>query len=193
MLTKKSALSVSSTAAAAGVVLLVSSSLLLPAVPVLAVQREISEDLKEHRRKLWDIAEREKLLADPRGLHRERLRQEGERKIQERGIFINPDYPRLRRNIDVRSRQLYPNNLKEELQAIVKTEEEKKTDEEVAFWERLLGDPKTETGHIEFSITDAPTKAPTPPRTIKPAAAPSPKPITSTPAPSKFVIFFPVT
>jgi hypothetical protein len=175
-------------ATAAVVALLSSSSLLLLPVPVLAVQREVSEDLKQHRRKLWDIAEREKLLADPRGLHREWLREEGERKIRERGIYINPDYHRLRRQVDVSSRQYYSNKLKEMLQQASgkKTEEdEKKLQEEVAFWERLLADPAA--GQLELSITVAPTKAPTPARTKEPVVAPSPPPIPSTPAPSKFV------
>jgi hypothetical protein len=188
------ALSVRATATvAAAVALMISSSLLLLPVSVLAVQREVSEDKKQHRRRLWDIAEREKLLADPRGLHREMLREEGERKIRERGIFINPDYHRLRRQVNVSSRQYYPNKLKEKLQKALggkteqesKTEDEKKINEEVAFWERLLADPKA----LELSITDAPIQAPTPALTKKPAAAPSPPPITPTPPPSKFVTF----
>lgn len=145
-------------AATAAVVLLVTTS--SPAI-VAAGPRDVSPELQNHRRKLWDIAERNKMLADPRGLHRERLRQEGDAKIRERGIYIHPDYHQLRRQIDVHAKQFYPNKIKQQkLEETKKTEEERKTDEEVAFWERLLGDPHS--GHMEFSITASPTKAPTP-------------------------------
>ena len=156
---------------------------LLLAVPAMAKatggKREISPELQNHRRKLWDIAEREKMAADPRGLHRERLRQEGETKIRERGIFIHPDYHQLRRQVDVHSRQFYPNKIQQKLETL-KTEEERKTDEEVAFWERLL--MGEHGGGPEMSITASPTKAPVP----APVPQPTPPPI---PVQSKFTLF----
>jgi hypothetical protein len=78
---------------------------------------------------------------------------------------------------DKYGKQYWDNQHTEKLQTIVKTEQEKTMQEEAAFWERLLAHHH-KAGHVEMSITAAPTKEPT-------QAAPSPAPITSTPAPSK--------
>jgi len=122
-----------------------------------AVDADTARKLKAEK----DRALREKIKADPRGAHRQRLTREAKEYERRAGIMYRPDYEQRRKDLALGNRDFYPNRSK----PVNHVEGRKvKENEDVAFWERLLA---AEDKSLSV-ITAVPTKSPTPEGTDAP-------------------------
>lgn len=124
------------------------------------------------------IMEQEKILADPRGLSRERRRRATREHHLKYGIVLGEEYDYRRKLIGYsNTKEFYPSDGKptRRLTQI----DNNKQDEDLEFWQRLL-----KTGEKDVSVsmsigTDAPSASPSASPTASPSASPSASPTAS--------------